>query len=106
MNRIDFTDHQATIGNRTSETKQVADELKQACQDFESYLLGFVFKRSIQPVLIQQSPFLSHHERWFRDMLVDAVAESSSEKGGIGLADYLYRSLERQVRTPEGSGEK
>ena len=96
MNRI------AHISQRTESTigytdrGQTREELKNACRDFESYLVGFVFKRSIQPLLVQETPFLSKHERWFRELLVDEIA-ASGRTNEVGLANYLYRELERTL---------
>ncbi|HSV31347.1 MAG TPA: rod-binding protein [Atribacteraceae bacterium] len=81
------------------------DGLKKACGEFESYFLGFMFKRSIQPVLVTESPFLSKHERWFKDMFVDEVARSASRANGIGLAEYLYRNLAGSLVQESESGD-
>ena len=71
-------------------------KLKQACQDFESVMLGIVFKQmsaSAKGGMLDQS---AANKQW-REMLDDERAKNMAASGGIGLAEHLYRDLERRL---------
>jgi len=50
--------------------------LRSACEEFEAFLLSFMFKRALQPVL-RSSLFTSQEESWFREMWVDSLPRRS-----------------------------
>ncbi len=80
----------ATAG--TAEQKK----LRSACEEFESVMLGIVFKQmsaSAKGGMLDQS---AANKTW-RDMLEDERAKSMAKAGGIGLADALYRDLVDRV---------
>jgi Rod binding domain-containing protein len=71
-------------------------KLRTACEDFESVMLGIVFKQmsaSAKGGMLDQS---AANKQW-REMLDDERAKSMAASGGIGLADHLYRDLERRL---------
>ncbi|MDI3543387.1 MAG: Rod binding protein [Candidatus Atribacteria bacterium] len=68
--------------------------VKKACQDFEAFFLGFVFKKAFQPLFTSSSsPFFSQEETWFREMWVDEITKKVEESGGWGISDMLYQRL-------------
>lgn len=68
--------------------------VKKACQDFEAFFLGLVFKKAFQPLFASSSsPFFSQEETWFREMWVDEITKKMEESGGWGISDILYRKL-------------
>ena len=68
--------------------------VKKACQDFEAFFLGFVFKKAFQPLFASSSsPFFSQEETWFREMWVDEITKKVEENGGWGLSNVLYEKL-------------
>lgn len=74
--------------------RQSPQVVKKACQDFEAFFLGFIFKKGFQPLFApSSSPFFSQEETWFREMWMDEIAKKVGENGGWGLSDMLYRKL-------------
>ncbi|MGQ9472937.1 MAG: rod-binding protein [Candidatus Caldatribacteriaceae bacterium] len=77
----------------TSEQEErKTQRLQSSCQDFEAFLLGFLFKRAFQPIF-DSSLFSSQQESWFREMWIDEVAKSVSHQNGIGVAKILIKQL-------------
>lgn len=72
-------------------------KLMQACKDFESVMLGMVFKQ-MQASSVQDDPLNKGkaNEMW-RDMLAEERAKNMSDGGGLGLADGIYRQLANRV---------
>ena len=71
-------------------------KLRKACEEFESVMLGIVYKQmsaSAKGGMLDQS---AANKTW-RDMLDDERAQSMAQAGGIGLADALYRDLVDRV---------
>jgi len=66
--------------------------LRSACEEFEAFLLSFMFKRALQPVL-GFSLFTSQEESWFREMWVDEVTRRVARQGSMGIAELLFRQL-------------
>jgi len=75
--------------------KKEDDSLKQACQEFEAFFLSFIFKKATQPVLVEDSPFLSREEVWFREMWIDEITKKGAENQGLGLSQFLYQQLSK-----------
>ena len=73
-------------------------KLMGACQDFESVMLGMVFKQLDQMSGADKDPMTkgAGSETW-RDMLSEERAKQMSKTGGIGLADSIYRQLANRV---------
>jgi flagellar protein FlgJ len=73
-------------------------KLMGACQDFESVMLGMVFKQMNTSSIDKKDPLNKGvgADTW-RDMLADERAKSMSKAGGIGLADGIYRQLANRV---------
>lgn len=74
---------------KTSEEKKLFD----ACREFESVMLGMVFKQMQSSSLSADPLEQSHAYRTFKDMQSDETAKGMAKAGGIGLADSLYRQL-------------
>lgn len=79
----------------TSQVETKAEKrLHSACEDFEAFLLSFMFKRAFQPVF-GSSLFSSQEESWFREMWVEELARSVARQGGVGIARILFQQLVR-----------
>ncbi|MEB3196716.1 MAG: rod-binding protein [Candidatus Sericytochromatia bacterium] len=81
----------ASRGGGTPQTPE-QKKLYEAARDFESVMLGMVFKQMSQG---QGDGLLgggSAQKTW-REMLNDERAKSMTAAGGIGLADAIYRQL-------------
>jgi flagellar protein FlgJ len=72
-------------------------KLKEACQEFESLLTGYLFKSMRQSVVRAEEP--DHANQIYEGMMDDTLARELSRSGGGGLADILYRELLPLVTT-------
>ncbi|HHF09224.1 MAG TPA: hypothetical protein ENL28_01270 [Candidatus Atribacteria bacterium] len=71
------------------------ERLREACQEFEAFLLSFIFRKAMQPVFTdRESPFLGREETWFREMWLDEVCKKSCTSANLQIGEMLYRSLE------------
>lgn len=78
-----------------SPNEKAVQRLRSACEDFEAFLLGFMFKRAFQPVF-GSSLFSSREESWFREMWVDEVTKCVAHQGSVGVAQILFRQLMKE----------
>lgn len=83
------TQIQATTSQVEAKTEK---RLRSACEDFEAFLLSFMFKRAFQPVF-GSSLLSSQEESWFREMWVEEVARNVARQGGVGIAKVLLERL-------------
>lgn len=76
-------------------------ELKNVCQQFESIMLGMVYKQ--MKATIPKSDFLKDDSsvEIFQSMLDDELVETASKRGSLGLADTMYKQLSRQLGTTQ-----
>jgi flagellar protein FlgJ len=73
-------------------------KLMGACQDFESVMLGMVFKEMNSASIDKKDPLNKGvGADTYRDMLADERSKAMSKAGGIGLADGIYRQLANRV---------
>jgi len=75
--------------------------LKRSCQDFEAIFIQSMFKAMRKSIpdggLFERD---TAHEI-YRDMLDAEVATEISRQQGLGLADQMYRQMEKHLR-PDG----
>lgn len=79
------------------------EELMDACKQFESYLLEQVFKEMEKTISFDDddegSMFGSGSSNaltdYFKDQTIAELAGSSTEQGGLGIAQMLYESMKR-----------
>ena len=87
------------IGAKAADLAQGNPEhkkLRKACEEFESVMLGIVFKQmsaSAKGGMLDQG----QATKTWKDMLEDERAKNMAAAGGIGLADALYRDLVDRV---------
>lgn len=76
-----------SIDNREDE------RLRRACQDFESVLTAALLKA--MRATVPKSDFFGSEdsEAIFRDMLDTEIAAMAARRGGVGVAEMLYRQL-------------
>lgn len=71
-------------------------ELKDACKQFEGVLLNMVYKQMRATVnksdLIQADP----GREIFESMLDDSLVDKAAQTGTLGLADSLYKQLQKK----------
>lgn len=72
-----------------------ADEKKlyKACQEFESVMLGTVFKQMRKSVETSDPLNQGAANTTFREMLDEEMSKKMAANGGIGLSESLYRQL-------------
>lgn len=73
------------------------DELMDACKQFEAYFLEQVFKEMMKtvPKSDSSSGSTSNMVDYYKDMMVQNIAEDSTEQNGLGLAQMLYEQMKR-----------
>ena len=78
-----------------AKTDRRAAELKKACQDFEAIFLQSLFK-SMRRTVIDSGLFEkdTSHEI-YQDMLDGEIAREVSRRQSMGLADQMYRQMEK-----------
>jgi flagellar protein FlgJ len=70
--------------------------MRKAARDFEAQALGFLLQPMFATVDTSKSAFGGGAaEAQWRPMLVDAFAAAAVRAGGIGLADSVFRELNR-----------
>ena len=82
---------------KTDLSKADDNELMAACKKFESYFLEQCFKEMYKTVGKDEfsSASTSTLVDFYRDNLIQTIAEQSTEKEGLGLAQMLYEQMKR-----------
>lgn len=77
------------------------ETLKKACVEFESYFLNMMFKSMRKTVLADEDGIFakSNAEQIFQDMLDQELTTKMAKQGGIGLADMMYKQLDKKSKT-------
>ena len=65
------------------------EQIKSACESFESYFLSVMFKEMRKTINSQKT----QAEIIFQEMLDDSLAEKAVSSGGIGLAAFMYKQM-------------
>lgn len=83
------------------------DELMDACRQFEAYFVEQMFKSMIKTVPSEgnTSNYTSTMMDYYKDQMVQSMAEESTAQGGFGLAQMLYEQMKRNYgvsEIPEG----
>ena len=86
--------------NKAVENKD-AQELKEACKEFESYFVSYIFKQMQNSVysINNGNGFInrSQGEEIFTEMLLDEYSKTAADHGGIGLANMMYKQLSKNL---------
>ncbi|MFP5211827.1 MAG: rod-binding protein [Acidobacteriota bacterium] len=88
-----------SVGSVAESQKSVELEkrkLKESCQEFESFLTGFLIKSMRDSVIKAEQP--DQAEEIYQSMMDTAVAKEFSRTGQVGLAETLYKQLETLVK--------
>ena len=75
--------------------------LKQSCQDFEAIFIQSLFKEMRKTVPEGGLFTRSTATEMYRDMLDQEVAKEVAERQSIGLAEQMYRQMERRLADGE-----
>ncbi|MBE6024488.1 MAG: hypothetical protein E7231_15095 [Cellulosilyticum sp.] len=71
-------------------------ELKEACDQLESYMLSMVFKQMKESMLQNDENSLipeGDYTSTFEDTMINAMADEMVAGGGMGLSDQLYKQI-------------
>lgn len=83
------------------------DELMDACKQFEAYFIEQMYKGMMKtiPTNEETSNYTSTMMDYYKDQMVQSMAEESTAQGGFGLAQMLYEQMKRNYgvsEIPEG----
>lgn len=81
------------VYNKSIDDSKDAVKLKKACQDFESFFVGFMMNKMDDTVVKSNLFSGGRAEEIFSDMKNEAIAEESTKNRGIGIAQMLYKDL-------------
>ena len=94
-----------SLAGPTPKTASVAEKARAAAEDFEAVFLNSMLQQMFAGV--GDGPFSGGQAaNVWRSFLTDEYAKSFAKKGGIGIADHVYRSLlaQQEVRSTAAMG--
>lgn len=74
------------------------DELMEVCKEFEAYFTEQMFKamqKMVPESDEEQSASTKQLQDYYKDEMIQNLAESSAEGTGLGLAQTLYEQMKR-----------
>ncbi len=75
-----------------------SDEIRQATDEMESYLLSMIYKQMKSSITTGDSLIpKGDYEEMFEDYLIDTQVSEMIKAGGVGLSDMLYTQLSLQT---------
>lgn len=86
-----------SVDKKTDYSKATDEELMGVCKKFEAYFLEQCFKEMMSTVKTDEfsSGSTSTLVDYYKDEMVKNIAEQSTEKEGLGLAQMLYEQMKR-----------
>ncbi len=90
----------------TDYSKATEDELLDACKQFEAYFVEQLFKGMMKtiPKSESNSNYTDTIMDYYKDQMIQAVAEQTTEQSGLGLAQMLYEQMKRNYGLDTVSG--
>lgn len=82
------------LGNINAATD---DELLNACQQFEAYFIEQIYKGMMKtiPQSENTSNYTSMVTDFYKDRMMQSMAEQTSKQNSVGLAQMLYEQMKR-----------
>ena len=79
------------------------DELMNACKQFEAYFIEQMYKSMLKtiPQSEDTSNYTSTVMDFYKDQMVQSIAEETGNQNGFGLAQMLYEQMKRNYGIPE-----
>ena len=73
------------------------DELLDACKQFEAYFIEQMYKGMLKtiPESEETSNYTSTIMDYYKDQMIQGMAEETSKQSGLGLAQMLYEQMKR-----------
>lgn len=83
--------------NGTEYSTATDDELMDACKQFEAYFVEQMYKAMLKtiPENEEMSNSTSTMMDYYKDQMVQGIAEQTTEQSGLGLAQMLYEQMRR-----------
>ncbi len=83
--------------NGTDYTDATDDELMDACKQFEAYFIEQLYKGMLKtiPDSDSSSGATSTMLDYYKDQMVQNIAEQTTEQNSLGLAQMLYEQMKR-----------
>ena len=80
-----------------------SDELMDACRQFEAYFVEQMYKAMLKTVPQNEgmSNYTSTVMDYYKDQMVQGIAEETSSGSGLGLAQMLYEQMKRNYGLTE-----
>lgn len=78
-------------------SKATDDELLDACKQFEAYFIEQMYKGMLKtiPQNEETSNYTSTIMDYYKDQMIQGIAEETSKQSGLGLAQMLYEQMKR-----------
>ncbi len=78
-------------------SKATDDELLDACKQFEAYFIEQMYKGMLKtiPQSEETSNYTSTIMDYYKDQMIQGIAEETSKQSGLGLAQMLYEQMKR-----------
>ena len=78
-------------------------ELMDACKQFEAYFIEQMYKSMLKTIPQNEdtSNYTSTVMDFYKDQMVQSIAEETGNQGGFGLAQMLYEQMKRNYGIPE-----
>lgn len=79
----------------TAKNAATDDELMDACKQFESYFIEQMYKAMVKtiPQNEETSGSTSTMMDYYKDQMIQSVADQTTEQSGFGLAQMLYEQM-------------
>lgn len=83
--------------NGADYSKAGDDELMDACKQFEAYFVEQMYKAMLKtiPQNEETSASTSNMLDFYKDKMIQGIAEQTTEQSGLGLAQMLYEQMRR-----------
>ena len=104
-NYMDYLSEQnSTSSAKLSDSLKNADysqatqeELLDACKQFEAYFIEQMYKGMLKtiPENEETSNYTSTIMDYYKDQMIQGIAEETSKQSGLGLAQMLYEQMKR-----------
>lgn len=81
----------------TDYSKATDEELMNACKQFEAYFVEQLYKGMMKtiPKSEEASNYTSTITDFYKDQMIQSIAEQTTEQSGLGLAQMLYEQMKR-----------
>lgn len=81
----------------TAKNAATDDELMDACKQFESYFIEQMYKAMVKtiPQNEETSGSTGTMMDYYKDQMIQSIADQTTEQSGFGLAQMLYEQMRR-----------